>query len=100
ATSYIYTLSLHDALPILLLLDLSITNPTLTCSSSLKTALIVVLEPFNSIELGLIIKPILFAKQLINIVFSFKLNLVLNSISIVRSEEHTSELQSRENLVC
>src|SRR6266511_5205222 len=54
ATTEIYTLSLHDALPIS-------TRSCLTCPWSSKTG---------------------------------------NSTNEWRSEEHTSELQSRENLVC
>src|SRR5436309_8749692 len=64
ATTEIYTLSLHDALPICL--DESI--------ESYQNAA-------DAIELG--------ACRIINI-----------KPGRVRSEEHTSELQSRENLVC
>src|SRR5688572_33356966 len=67
ATTEIYTLSLHDALPILVR---TITRPEpSTSSASLK-----------ALSLG-------WPKT-------------LPSISITRSEEHTSELQSQSNLVC
>src|SRR5690606_41935447 len=73
-TTEIYTLSLHDALPIWI----PINNPgtILFCLStaSLKGS-------------------VTFLKLTINPIFT--LRMLLN-----RSEEHTSELQSRENLVC
>src|SRR3989442_4128175 len=62
ATTEIYTLSLHDALPILLVSD----------QSSLRTS-------------SWVTSPVLWKE---------------NHLFKVRSEEHTSELQSRPHLVC
>src|SRR3712207_4464959 len=77
ATTEIYTLSLHDALPIL------------TLSELLKSKLF-------KIDLHKLISLKVFNKYA---------NLDIKSIpplklSILRSEEHTSELQSRQYLVC
>src|SRR2546429_4573928 len=69
ATTEIYTLSLHDALPILI-------RPEPTCTGTLVEIVVGVAE------LTVVI-------------------LVLNlTRSLIRSEEHTSELQSRLHLVC
>src|SRR5690606_40902543 len=71
ATIYLYTLSLHDALPIYIFI----------CKNSFY--LLVCLN-FTEIVCGF-----------------FKLNYrEFTRVSISRSEEHTSEVQSRENLVC
>src|SRR5690606_41361396 len=72
ATTEIYTLSLHDALPIL-----ALDNVTLV-TEALNPAPTPVSEPGT---LGL-------------------LTLAGFGLWLARSEEHTSELQSRENLVC
>src|SRR5690606_41944515 len=76
ATTEIYTLSLHDALPIFLSL----------------------------LPLPLVIK-ISLCSRLISCIFRLVISdnlMPVSSKSIIamRSEEHTSELQSRENLVC
>src|SRR5690606_39455995 len=74
ATTAIYTLSLHDALPIYLLLDL---GNRLGRVKPLRAGLRAVHDGVATIE----------AERILKIVKA-------------RSEEHTSELQSRENLVC
>src|SRR5690606_41353367 len=85
ATSDIYSLSLHDALPILVLL-LPVEK------SSLPWMLIsrIVLMRFLSFIEGLNTK----------ILILFLAGSKSDMIPYLRSEEHTSELQSRENLVC
>src|SRR5688572_32724397 len=70
ATTEIYTLSLHDALPISFIIDL-----TRRYSMTRRTAL-----PTVALHLA-----------------SF---LVVSLVAESRSEEHTSELQSQSNLVC
>src|SRR3712207_7082644 len=74
ATTEIYTLSLHDALPIYLMIPVD---------SFFKEILF----------------PSLSTYKLIAIFFSFSV-IVAISFVIIRSEEHTSELQSRQYLVC
>src|SRR5690606_41268772 len=80
--TYIYTLSLHDALPILPLSKMNVnlyqSGPVLLAGMS-DQASAKCLEYLR--ELGV--------------------NVFLNTrVKSYRSEEHTSELQSRENLVC
>src|SRR5690606_40575208 len=80
ATTHIYTLSLHDALPICFSLPFSALNNPVTHIITTK------IQPTrNAIhpKKGITFK---------------KLNAI--PVNIIRSEEHTSELQSRENLVC
>src|SRR5690606_39400843 len=83
ATTEIYTLSLHDALPIW---DFDKDGVWSVVSGNAK----VDKNLFNpyGLELG---------------TYTFMYSLTddyCNSETLVRSEEHTSELQSRENLVC
>src|SRR3712207_8730871 len=70
ATTEIYTLSLHDALPI-------------CCEGSLLRGVSTVLAPVYS-----------------PCVVGFSLIPVADVDVVLRSEEHTSELQSRQYLVC
>src|SRR5690606_40315506 len=85
APTHIYTLSLHDALPISLYL-IANASRFFILSLLIKGFLTAVLD-FN---------PYLYRRLRIvqEEMFNFK------SLLILRSEEHTSELQSRENLVC
>src|SRR3712207_6853972 len=82
ATTEIYTLSLHDALPILLV-------PAVLAVAFLLLPLagLVIRAPWG--ELG---------PQLTSPAVGQALRLSL--VSATRSEEHTSELQSRQYLVC
>src|SRR5690554_7240893 len=83
STTEIYTLSLHDALPILLNIDpakvnvnggaVSLGHPLGCSGARIIVTLINVLEQ-NNAKIG--------------------------AAAICRSEEHTSELQSRPHLVC
>src|SRR3712207_7863538 len=76
ATTEIYTLSLHDALPILY--------------GMLVVLLVIFLRKYHAGEVGVRTASLLFGV------------LVLLSLlqHLFRSEEHTSELQSRQYLVC
>src|SRR5690606_41919812 len=97
-TPLLYTLSLHDALPISLFIY-------------------VVLIPFNSFKLNItdlsnlnfIIQPSLYQRRSCGAILrhcdiweSIKhfMRYIPRDILFIRSEEHTSELQSREKLVC
>src|SRR5207302_7171766 len=73
SSSDIYTLSLHDALPIL-----SARSPSNNWSAPIMIDLPAPVSPVIAVNPGEI----------------------SHSKSSTRSEEHTSELQSRENLVC
>src|SRR3712207_8257639 len=85
ATTEIYTLSLHDALPIF----------TVSEKILLKLMSKSVLPIFSSKRL--IVSGLIF-RSLIH--FEFILVCGEKEWSIFRSEEHTSELQSRQYLVC
>src|SRR3712207_7163384 len=87
ATTEIYTLSLHDALPILLLASLLIWRPAFMLVLTVAV-LIAVVEPSRALEDGGH-RPALPP-------------LVIGSLArpALRSEEHTSGLQSRQYLVC
>src|SRR5690606_42016188 len=87
ATTEIYTLSLHDALPIL------------GCTVYLPLGR----SGYGKYFPTHLIPPILLPPLGRKTNFSSLLSLIFKSImkkSKNRSEEHTSELQSRENLVC
>src|SRR5690606_41730649 len=95
ATTQIYTLSLHDALPISLIFmksrktlgiyscQTSLTNHLYTDYSYLRSK-----HPFGSIAPRYYFFP------------SDETDTFADNEPEKRSEEHTSELQSRENLVC
>src|SRR5690242_21105548 len=72
ATTTIYTLSLHDALPIL--------TVDACCILAYVTAWVAIV---NAPVLAIVASP-----------------LIATSVATLRSEEHTSELQSHVNLVC
>src|SRR3712207_7565983 len=81
ATTEIYTLSLHDALPIL---------PLFTSAAAVFTVDVVFAVPPLNME------------NVTTFIFWFgpALQKLIMEFSIDRSEEHTSELQSRQYLVC
>src|SRR5690606_40125012 len=83
ATTEIYTLSLHDALPICTSLS--------TIRRAKPSTIAVLPTPGSPIRIGL------FFVFLDKILITRRIS---SSRPITRSEEHTSELQSRENLVC
>src|SRR5699024_11405120 len=84
-TTDIYTLSLHDALPILI-------HDNLSYSSLEK--LTELDKSFPTIKINIIKIPDNIQNQL------NKISLEGNKLPVTRSEEHTSELQSRFDLVC
>src|SRR5690606_40948883 len=95
ATPAIYTLSLHDALPIfpersLLSLDESLMEFT----SSLTSAILS--RYWRSTPLISLFILFFILRSSSRFSLSFTMLLLVED----RSEEHTSELQSRENLVC
>src|SRR5690606_41793684 len=79
----IYTLSLHDALPI------SILPPR--CIRKVRSETLTSLIPFKFCKADVIWRMELASTTLI---------VISRTLLSLRSEEHTSELQSRENLVC
>src|SRR5690606_41830546 len=96
STTDIYILSLHDALPILTVLKKVINNfgnhQYIYLGDSLNV-------PYGS-------KPISFLLDNLEKILSFfdslDVDILISACNTTdsRSEEHTSELQSRENLVC
>src|SRR5690606_39401852 len=93
-TPEIYTPSLHDALPILVRDDLSLITGSHVGRAATKgdpMALSIVQRAGKIVGLGIVNLLHLFNPQII---------VVGGGVSNLRSEEHTSELQSRENLVC
>src|SRR5690606_41031309 len=90
-TPVLYPLSLHDALPI--------------CFIALSLALIFVLIPLvlsKTLKLDLEKDTtIATVRSIIQLfIVGYILKFVFSTESYLRSEEHTSELQSRENIVC
>src|SRR5690606_40039217 len=93
ATPALYTLSLHDALPIFLAGDLSMTQlpPCPKCNS-----------PYTYQDQNMLICPECAHEWSPQAQASDATETVkqVRDANGNRSEEHTSELQSRENLVC
>src|SRR3712207_7963385 len=79
ATTEIYTLSLHDALPILLNVAPPAAIPSIAGSL-----------------MGSIFNPNIVEQEYSGNIAALEIEVA----SIIRSEEHTSELQSRQYLVC
>src|SRR5690606_39727606 len=86
ATPEISTLSLHDALPILVSIF------SLICSSENHYQL------FKQLQCIVVFLVFIILHR--SIVFHIHITAFANTVEAARSEEHTSELQSRENLVC
>src|SRR5690606_41311587 len=96
-TSHLYTLSLHDALPISIIATSSITaaSPQQRRLANLKLGML--MEAFSApAALMAAYWAQSISEPTLRKVFAFS----AIGIAIIRSEEHTSELQSRENLVC
>ena len=91
ATTEIYTLSLHDALPIFL-------NPGLTQMAQVKMDAVFAIHTAAGIHFALL-GP---GHNITGSQFHTGRSILLHEAFAfsVRSEEHTSELQSRTNLVC
>src|SRR5690606_40335217 len=87
APPQIYALSLHDALPIL--------GAAITVAPPIPRAQI------EQVAGSLLVSPdpVLRAQAII-MAARFAVTSLAASLEALRSEEHTSELQSRENLVC
>src|SRR5690606_42017302 len=100
ATAEIYTLSLHDALPISVIVDQDEIPGT---GRAVQVALSALPEDFDGDVLVLSGDvPLLQAETLESLVAGHRAAAAAATVlsARIRSEEHTSELQSRENLVC
>src|SRR5699024_11715350 len=90
ATTEIYTLSLHDALPIFSRMTISLTSDDQTFEQIKKqlNRSVEVIKVIDFTDIAIHMKELMFIK--------------VNNCSEedLRSEEHTSELQSRFDLVC
>src|SRR5690606_39868132 len=89
APSEISTLSLHDALPI-----------SSFSASGILDKPIFRLTGSNLILQGFVFKDISFNKSIMELSGIQNVRITNCQFHDIRSEEHTSELQSRENLVC
>src|SRR5690606_41485715 len=97
-TAAIYTLSLHDALPIF----------DIKCrKAGLKPAAAVIVATIRALKMNGGVKKEDLGAENVEAVLAGCPNLGRHienvkqfGVPLVRSEEHTSELQSRENLVC
>src|SRR5690606_41011958 len=85
ATPHSYTLSLHDALPIS---RAFLQQAARIAGAELKLGIV----PPLMLRAAALFSP--FLREVVEMQYQFR------QPYIVRSEEHTSELQSRENLVC
>src|SRR5206468_12409868 len=90
ATTEIHTLSLHDALPISLAGVLLITATRMVSFSTLRAVI-------GSTRADTIV---FFVTALITVSFDLIEAVEIGIAVAARSEEHTSELQSRSDLVC
>src|SRR5690606_40446622 len=98
AITVVYTLSLHDALPICFDVSTRINNGFSNSVKANPTLLNLYLErTFLKNDRGVIR---LQGFDLMNQNTGISREVSGNEIYDVRSEEHTSELQSRENIVC
>src|SRR5690606_40184347 len=96
----IYTLFLHDALPIYAIEQLDLRSFDLIISSSSAVAK-GVLTNSNQVHICYCHSPMRYAWDLYHQYLSeSKFGFLSGFYAKYRSEEHTSELQSRENLVC
>src|SRR5690606_41350895 len=91
ATTVFFTLSLHDALPIL------IAGAVLAILEILVSGFILLGFAIGAALTGLLLWLGVLGGSLATLILVFAVGSLL---AWLRSEEHTSELQSRENLVC
>src|SRR5690606_41472602 len=96
-TSSIYLLSLHDALPIWILDEIVKSEFDYVNSLSILRELFYIPLKYAR-RLG--VDDCIDEKEIDQVFYGFQSIYALNSQLLHRSEEHTSELQSRENLVC
>src|SRR5690606_41827480 len=94
----IYTLSLHDALPICTYLIFKI---KLYIWSVTKTKALTIKEiaKLADVSLGTVDR-VIHKRGKVSKETEKKILDIIEKVNYKRSEEHTSELQSRENLVC
>src|SRR5699024_11540794 len=92
-SSYIYSLSLHDALPILQNLTLLIISLIFYAWGEPIFVALIIFSAGADYVFGLLIGTYRQRKK-------WKARLALYGSLFIRSEEHTSELQSRFDLVC
>src|SRR5690606_41368656 len=93
-TAALYTLALHDALPILSLGGIVTSRSVRIAGDSMDEAIIQYIKKAYNLLIGERTAEQL--KMEIGSALPIKEPLKMD----IRSEEHTSELQSRENLVC
>src|SRR5436309_2064304 len=93
-----YTLSLHDALPICLV-SLGQIHPDTGMTSECDELFFAEVESYSDAEAFEGIIEIL-PTSVLELERLIRENEITDGFTIARSEEHTSELQSRENLVC
>src|SRR5207249_11536154 len=89
APSAIYTLSLHDALPISLLLAHEVKHVG-------EPAILVLVQHHAAFPAGME-QVVVSLRQLVTL---HPFRVIGHNDQVIRSEEHTSELQSRFDLVC
>src|SRR5690606_41407871 len=95
-TPAFYSLSLHDALPILITIFSALRLAKFNLDERQTTDFIGVNTPMNTfLVVSLPFLAELYPTFILNAYFLIALTVISS-----RSEEHTSELQSRENLVC
>src|SRR5690606_41159874 len=96
-TTLIHTLSLHDALPILYMEPLTVDFLKKIIQKERPDALLPTLGGQTGLNLAIELDNM-------GILEKYEVELLGTSLEAIqlaeRSEEHTSELQSRENLVC
>src|SRR5690606_41899083 len=91
ATTVIYTLSLHDALPISVAFLIALISAVFHLQGKVMSALSAATQRLLQIALFFI-----WVVSILGVILISR----FESLNLIRSEEHTSELQSRENLVC
>src|SRR5690606_40771012 len=98
-TTELYTLSLHDALPISRLRPAEgLLEPKVEMNDRELVQLICAYRIFNEeVELSLSTRE---SEKFRNNIIQLGITSISAGSKTNRSEEHTSELQSRENLVC
>src|SRR5690606_41632733 len=98
--SELYTLSLHDALPICQGFQKIKWQVSSSAHGFMLRNMAATGGPVESVQIDLAVNRIVFQKgEMEDREFQQFLRSLLDAF-FIRSEEHTSELQSRENLVC
>src|SRR5690606_40189028 len=99
ATSLVYALSLHDALPIL---PFYLASGVYTMPEFLERRYSAGARWYLAVIsiIGYVLTKISVTIAAGGIVFEALMGMDFWTGALIRSEEHTSELQSRENLVC